>query len=517
MDWLAQRSLAEWHEEAIHLLDLRELSEQTYTFESPLVVNIPWSEQKNRSNEYPSRATKFALLCPEDKAGEQVEWFMNADLHPTKQPWLVQFFVVDSDQTRETAERLSLLASSMVPSIYPYPRLWAPNSLMIPLLSMLKASTPFPAGSVVYDLGCGSGRDIMFLAEEMRGSNVSFCGVDYNKTGARNTPSFAERRGVADTYTYKLLDLRKQDLVRAMLEQSNHSIVCVYGCRYLNRDLLDVVQSALPVGSLLAWSHFSYPTDGEWRWQHPSKPSDILQHDELLERFGSNGFEIILNAYETDSDHGRPLNQFIARKLITIYEITMNTNERASGPFPEIAPIPRSPRTTHYWVGWTRREDICFFLFDRHLRWTSTTAKTARTTHAAASAIMTVISGEDFELGVVVGATTSSLEAKRFNAGEAVGLGCTVVGAAVVGISVGSNVVVVGSGVGAGVLGLVVVGLSVVVGSTVVVVVTGAAVTVVVGEGVVVGSNVVVGNTVVVGGRVVVAAVGVAVVGVTTG
>ncbi|CAK4828795.1 unnamed protein product [Aphanomyces euteiches] len=162
-------------------------------------------------------------------------------------------------------------------------------------------------------------------------------------------------------------------------------------------------------------------------------------------------------------------------------------------------------------------EDICFFLFDRHLRWTSTTAKTARTTHAAASAIMTVISGEDFELGVVVGATTSSLEAKRFNAGEAVGLGCTVVGAAVVGISVGSNVVVVGSGVGAGVLGLVVVGLSVVVGSTVVVVVTGAAVTVVVGEGVVVGSNVVVGNTVVVGGRVVVAAVGVAVVGVTTG
>ncbi|CAK4094218.1 unnamed protein product, partial [Aphanomyces euteiches] len=455
MDWLAQRSLAEWHEEAIHLLDLRELSEQTYTFESPLVVNIPWSEQKNRSNEYPSRATKFALLCPEDKAGEQVEWFMNADLHPTKQPWLVQFFVVDSDQTRETAERLSLLASSMVPSIYPYPRLWAPNSLMIPLLSMLKASTPFPAGSVVYDLGCGSGRDIMFLAEEMRGSNVSFCGVDYNKTGARNTPSFAERRGVADTYTYKLLDLRKQDLVRAMLEQSNHSIVCVYGCRYLNRDLLDVVQSALPVGSLLAWSHFSYPTDGEWRWQHPSKPSDILQHDELLERFGSNGFEIILNAYETDSDHGRPLNQFIARKSV-LGDMIENNGEG---------------------------EDICFFLFDRHLRWTSTTAKTARTTHAAASAIMTVISGEDFELGVVVGATTSSLEAKRFNAGEAVGLGCTVVGAAVVGISVGSNVVVVGSGVGAGVLGLVVVGLSVVVGSTVVVVVTGAAVTVVVGEG----------------------------------
>ncbi|ETW01838.1 hypothetical protein H310_06409 [Aphanomyces invadans] len=316
---LPRATLEAWHAAGIFLLDLREQSELTYEFTSNVVVNIPWSEQKLRSHEYPSRSTRFALLCSPANADDQVDWFTNADLHPTKHPWQVEFYVLDTPATRAAALKLAIVAAPDTPRPYPLARLWTPNSLMTHLLPRLiqaattAASAPTPS-PVVFDLGCGSGRDIMFLAEELQAQGATswrFCGVDHNKTGMATTTAFARRRRVHDAYSFVQMDLRKLDAVQRMLERHQSDVQCVFGCRFLHRDLLTVVRDVLPVGGIFAWSHFAMPADGQWRWQHPSKPRDILRRDELATLFAQD-FDVLLNVFESDSDHGRPLNQFIA-------------------------------------------------------------------------------------------------------------------------------------------------------------------------------------------------------------
>ncbi|RHY03346.1 hypothetical protein DYB25_011124 [Aphanomyces astaci] len=185
---------------------------------------------------------------------------------------------------------------------------------LLPILGHVAASTS-PSSSVVMDFGCGSGRDIMFLAEEMRAQGVTswrFYGVDHNKAGMANTIAFAGRRGVHAAYSFVQMDLRKLDAVRGILRKHQNDIKCVFGCRFLHRDLLAVVRDELPVGGVFAWSHFAMPADGRpWTWPHPSKPRDILGRDELVTLFADE-FEVLVNVFESDSDHGRPLNQFIA-------------------------------------------------------------------------------------------------------------------------------------------------------------------------------------------------------------
>ncbi|KAF0697796.1 Aste57867_11539 [Aphanomyces stellatus] len=327
---LPRRTLADWHASHIFLLDLREPSEQTYTFSSPLVVHIPWSQQKLRSHEYPSRSTRFALFCPPAKAHEQIDWFTNAELHPTKRPWLVEFYVLASDTVLVDAKQLSLVAAHDAP-LFPQPRLWTPNGLMHHLLRVIAAEPRSSSSSaMIYDLACGSCRDIVYLGEELRKRCLPYrvCGIDHNKAGLVNTAAFASRRGIGDLFQFVEMDLRKTELVRALLLQPPSStkstaaavVKCVFGCRFLRRDLLLAVRDALPRGSIFAWSHFVMPDDGVWKWGHPTKRSDILDRDELCRLFAGCDYDILLNEYESDSDHGRPLNLFIARKRVASYE-----------------------------------------------------------------------------------------------------------------------------------------------------------------------------------------------------
>ncbi|KDO21496.1 hypothetical protein SPRG_12460 [Saprolegnia parasitica CBS 223.65] len=308
-------SLVYWRTSGLCLLDLREEAEQCYVLTCDRVVPIPWSAQKARCHEYPARQAAFGLLCPRDrsKAQVQVDWFLSETIRVQQLPWrCLAFYIVDSDDTAAEANALGLVGAQT--PLFPQPRLWSPNALLFELVPAVVGSKAGPTAAVI-DLACGSGRDMVYFAEEVLAVQPDLCnrfiGVNDNRSGRKKGLAFASRRGVG-----KVVDFIKMDLNRVgpFSQHAWGPIQCVYGCRFLNRRLFAVIRALVPVGGVVGWMHFCAPPDGSpWRWAHPSQISDILKLGELRRRF-EDCFEILVDTVVPDTDHGRPMNVFVARK-----------------------------------------------------------------------------------------------------------------------------------------------------------------------------------------------------------
>jgi len=195
------------------LVDLRSADEfyrrrispsKTATNKCPVtVVNLPFDTlvSGERSGELPPRNVEFAILIParqhdasddqlEDKRRreyEEIVAFFGATISKATQmsrtPWSVRQIVLESsselhsgsDVWQDAAE-LNVLTENGEHLMYPSPRLWQPDALvrndLLPL--MHHALEEYDHDSVsatplqVWDLGSGAGRDLCFLAEELK-------------------------------------------------------------------------------------------------------------------------------------------------------------------------------------------------------------------------------------------------------------------------------------------------------------------------------------------------------------
>jgi hypothetical protein len=251
----------------------------------------------------------FGILCTSEHVAAQVDWFTSPIIHTQQLPWQLAFYIVDSDVNHADAIRLDLISESST-LFTPNPRLWSPNDLMYHLLPHLAA---LPAATSVVDLGCGSCRDLIYLAEDPN-LLLNYVGIDHNKKGRSRALSFAARRGITRPFDFIAMNLRRIQCLDKWARM-NGPISCIFGCRFLLRDLFTILPDLVILGGLVAWMHFVYPADGsKWRWEHPRKPSDILSVGELRARFESSSFEILCDTIVVDTDHGRPMQLFIAKK-----------------------------------------------------------------------------------------------------------------------------------------------------------------------------------------------------------
>jgi hypothetical protein len=214
----------------------------------------------------------------------------------------------------------------------------------------------------VFDLGSGAGRDICYLAEETKAYYhtailqqqhqqqqsmtqnkhfpLHFVGIDNHKGSAKRCIPLWKNRGVDHITSSHLLDLNKLNLVNDFFEGRNaidqnesekikSTVVCLYAVRFLNRKLFSyIARSAsdteietnppslcLPIGTIVAISHFCKPTQtSEWNFDHP-KESNVLERTELSTLFSGAQWSVIKDDICCDGDHGRTLIQFIARKI----------------------------------------------------------------------------------------------------------------------------------------------------------------------------------------------------------
>jgi len=331
----------------------------------PVVVHLPFMSLVNgeRSCELPPRNVEFAILvypghdllqcqcnqgterCGHCKSSSSdtsdskrsktssdiVEFFLARQSKVTMQsrtPWSVRQVIWDCDETWRQASDLGILVQGSsaaatehcIPVFYPLPRLWKPDPMMetvvLPLLKQLLKECTFKSPTVnaqnwgvissplyeIWDLGSGAGRDVCFLASELKHylSESQLChnpcasqsstwtqpirivGIDNHKGSARRCQPLWKHNHVQDITEARCMDLNKVSELHKLLSTNTRSsssvttqstVICMYAVRFLNRKLLEYISSGdrlLKSGTIFAMSHFCKESPGaSWPFEHP--------------------------------------------------------------------------------------------------------------------------------------------------------------------------------------------------------------------------------------------------------
>ena len=282
----------------------------------PIIVNLPLTSLVNgeRACELPPRHLKFAILIPNQYAQSFLlnndhnddcpihKLFFASKSKSTLQsriPWQVKQVLIDDKKLWKEASDMGLVTvrrnNSDYVSFMKLPRLWKPDPLLVtdilPLLKtwMLHQDTTTQQDSLyglVWDLGCGAGRDVCYLAEEMKEiqynslllhakqqqqqgqgqhqknqftRSIHIVGVDNHKGSEKRCQLLWTNRNVHDVTESIIWDLNKLHLVRQLLmnpmshlqnlqhqtKQINKpDIVCIYAVRYLSRKLFSYIANS---------------------------------------------------------------------------------------------------------------------------------------------------------------------------------------------------------------------------------------------------------------------------------
>ena len=169
------------------------------------------------------------------------------------------------------------------------------------------------------DLGCGKGRDAVYLAS--RGWHV--LGVDNQRAFLKHVLAFAARQAAASrlaegSVVTKLLDLRvhRPGCVARLRELLSPPLQLVSVARFMSRALLDEVVAIMPAGCCLAVHHFGRdaPSLKSGKPIKGGNPDACgLALGELAARY--HGVLRVLLDEESETVEGRPLLSFLGEKI----------------------------------------------------------------------------------------------------------------------------------------------------------------------------------------------------------
>lgn len=314
------------------LIDIRESQENGSLYANDtVIVHLPFSTllSGERSCELPPRHVKFAVLIDEAQTNlvETTQFFGRTTSQATLQsrkPWLVEQAILVNEDLWMTVRKLGIFVDSCIEHstsdpFRPLSRLWQPDPIIPELLWPLLKPKLLKLKQIdvpleIWDLGSGAGRDITFLAEQIKVegmTNIHIVGVDNHKGSADRCLPFWRHRGVADVTRHILLDLNKVTKLEEAL--GDKCVVCIYAVRFWNPRMIRwlATNARLNPNTLFAISHFC-KTGPTWDFDHP-KESRVLQREELANIFSAD-WEILHDRIAFDGDHGRTLIHFVARK-----------------------------------------------------------------------------------------------------------------------------------------------------------------------------------------------------------
>lgn len=312
---------------------------------SLLVVPFPVEHMEERSFELPARHVEFTLLLSESDVDRASSYLLGAKSNARKRlfnPWKIAHVLLDNAELWEEANSMGAVLNGVdEETIFddnhtqPLPRLWQPDpmveNVLLPLLKERHHLCPSTdddnldiaeSSFGIWDLASGAGRDAVFLAEELVASKQDYTifAVDhrYNDKESAIVNDFFRRRGVRRQSECLKLNLSEWHfLEKAILARNKAStIAALYCVRFWKPALIqDLANSqSLPPGVLFGISHFCRPHEGApWNFEHPSEKS-VLERNQLAQLFTQAGWEIIHDKIATDSDHGRTMIHFVARR-----------------------------------------------------------------------------------------------------------------------------------------------------------------------------------------------------------
>ncbi|MEZ5454456.1 MAG: methyltransferase domain-containing protein [Thiothrix sp.] len=151
------------------------------------------------------------------------------------------------------------------------------------------------------DIGCGSGRDLVYLASH----GWEMTGIDYMEAALQRAQALAATRQVSIRTECRDLETGTDPFVD--YAAASFDLICV--ARYLHRPLFPWIKRLLKPGGIVIYQTFMQGCETT-EIGRPRNPNFLLRAGELAEHFA--GAEILLDEVETLAD-GRPVSAFICR------------------------------------------------------------------------------------------------------------------------------------------------------------------------------------------------------------
>lgn len=268
----------------IPLIDLRSHTEYV-AGHLKNATHLPWPQLQHRINELPASPAELILM------GNLSDCLAAKDFLSCKN-YQVQIDLDFAAKLAQKQPRLSIAGSvSRV--------LWQPSPLIKEWLSILEAQQMVSHGLRVVDLGCGGGRDAVYLA--LHGCQV---------TGIEHQLAVLERAENLAKHSKVKIDFKACDVTLEACFSPEPLWDLVVSIRFLNRSLFPTIRKAIKPGGWIVFQAFSAGCE---EFGSPKNPNFILQSDELKEVFAD--FTVIVDRIDTLPD-GRPLASFIAQKKV---------------------------------------------------------------------------------------------------------------------------------------------------------------------------------------------------------
>lgn len=272
------------------ILDLRD----TDAYKSGHLKNATWMGWEvlpERLNALPSTPASLFLVGPE----EHIE--AASMLLDSKGYRVAGSLVVNSEsQMREWTERFpDLLETGNTSKV-----LWKPSALVAELVdSLAEGRLSLPCDDTrpaVLDIGCGGGRDAVFLAKQ----RMNVVAIDNEINVLKRSKALAAMSGAH--VKFKCCDIKKNNC----LPDTRFDLILMV--RFLNRQSFSYIKQNLKSGGIVVVQTF---VNGFGELHSPKNPNFILEKGELAEVFGD--FDIMIDRIDK-LDDGRAVNSFVAIK-----------------------------------------------------------------------------------------------------------------------------------------------------------------------------------------------------------
>jgi SAM-dependent methyltransferase len=166
-----------------------------------------------------------------------------------------------------------------------------------------------------YDLGCGNGRDAVFMSQRLPSWTV--VGIDNHKGALSRARTLSHSHRVHGRTKWVDANLRGNPVcLQALLSVPSAGIV--HGHRFMDRNLITAAKKEIVPGGYFMWSTFMGAEAGT-NLAPPHKPSRMIASGELARVFGdqeTGKWEVILDEESTLITRGLvvPASFFLARK-----------------------------------------------------------------------------------------------------------------------------------------------------------------------------------------------------------
>ena len=257
-----QRATALPVDGAARLLDVRD--QGSFVFEHLRhAVNIPLAELRDRSGELPASGSgSITVLCGSEEDVPRVHTLLTPE-HGGG--WSIDDLLVASADLWDCARGDDLIETGPARGRF----MWKPSPHLPLIVAELERFTA-PSARRCVDLGCGKGRDAIWLAS--RGWHVT--GVDNQQCFLRALELFAARQGLSHLISCVQLDVVKQRQQKRVVQEAGDigageesmerllrklfapPLALVNVARFMHRGLLDDCVCFMPRGCVLGVHHF---------------------------------------------------------------------------------------------------------------------------------------------------------------------------------------------------------------------------------------------------------------------